>query len=122
MCLSFFFSICKAVFTFSKKMSTIDHWRKQTYDFYPVRSCFKLLSCIECKRKMYLGYCPKQTYSPFNLSPFKAVAKTMLALDKIAFFLISYNLYKNYCLNFLFCFHLKHFACLYSSVWGFFFF
>lgn len=102
---SFFFFPLAEPFSYSlRKDHSRDHWRKKTYYFYPVNSSFKLLNCIDGKRKMHLGYRPKQTYLPFNLSPFKGVAKKDAGFWQNSlppYFLISIKIY---CLNFLLVF------------------
>lgn len=58
---SVFFPLAKPFSHSLRKDHSIDHWRKKTYYFYLVISPVKLLSYIDGKRKMYLGYCPRET-------------------------------------------------------------
>lgn len=64
---------------------------------------FKWLNCTDGK-KLFLGYCPEQTQLPFNLSPFKGLAKKDAGFwqnSTLSDFLISTST-KIYCLNFSF--------------------
>ena len=67
---------------------------------------FKWLNCIDGKKKLFLGYCPKQTQLPFNLSPFKGLAKKDAGFwqnSTLSDFLIPTST-KIYCLKFLLIF------------------
>ena len=57
---------------------------------------FKWLNCIDGKKKLFLGYCPKQTQLPFNLSPFKGLAKKDAGFwQNSTLRFLNPNLYKN---------------------------